>query len=73
MSNAVAGITGAMVTLRVTAILGALAFFILQRRRATHIAPATTQATNENRSTHSDSESASGVEMRVIFLTRVDP
>jgi UPF0716 family protein affecting phage T7 exclusion len=32
MSNAVAGVTGAMVTLGVVAICAALAFFLLKRR-----------------------------------------
>ncbi|KAF2014696.1 phosphoglycerate mutase-like protein [Aaosphaeria arxii CBS 175.79] len=58
MSNAVAGVIGAMVTLGVVAIAGAAAFLIMRRRRASPaVAPVT--STTEGKGSHrSDSESA---------------
>ncbi|KAF2794948.1 phosphoglycerate mutase-like protein [Melanomma pulvis-pyrius CBS 109.77] len=58
MSNVVAGVIGAMVTLGVVAILVGLAFLFLRRRRTSHIAPATAQPINEKHSGRSDSDSA---------------
>jgi hypothetical protein len=58
MSNAVAGVIGAMVTLGVVAILGAIAFFVLRRRRTGSIPAGTTPAANEKQDARSDSESA---------------
>lgn len=59
MSNAVAGVIGAMVTLGVVALVGAMAFILVRRRQASQKNSAVTRRVivNEKGSVHSDSAS----------------
>lgn len=57
MSNAVAGVIGAMVTLGVVAIIGSLVFFLLHRRQQQVPSNTTAAVRNEKASTGSDNES----------------
>lgn len=58
MSNAVAGVIGAMVTLGVVALVGAVAFFVLRKKRTQ---PAAVALAAEKGSNRSDSDSGSGI------------
>ncbi|KAF2281019.1 phosphoglycerate mutase-like protein [Westerdykella ornata] len=61
MSNAVAGVIGAMVTLGVVSLLGAMAFILVRRRQAARREPAVIRrvSVNEKGSVYSDSASES--------------
>ncbi|KAK3989043.1 histidine phosphatase superfamily [Cladorrhinum sp. PSN332] len=62
LSNTVAGVIGAMVTLGVVAILGALAFVLLRKRRSAPVAPAPEAAVSGKMSLDSGSEGGGSVQ-----------